>query len=227
MITALGVSVILHEMAHAWVALKLGDPTGRDDNRLSWNPIHHVDPWMTILVPILIFWASGGRFMFGGAKPVRINPLNFANPGKGFMLSSLAGPVSNLLLACVGILLLLAMQAVDSDLVYGRDDAGVFHVTYNGFFLCFFVLVNLFLACFNLIPIPPLDGSRALRYFLPERGQALLDRVEPMGLFILVALMFMGFFRWALLPVYVAWGTVMVSLFDGELTQAFLDALSG
>lgn len=227
MLFALGFSVILHEMAHAWVALKLGDPTGRDDNRLSWNPIHHIDPWMTILIPILLFWGSGGKFMFGGAKPVRINPLNFANPGKGYMLSSLAGPVSNLLLACAGILVLLLLQAIDPGFLYHRGEDAALQITYNGFFLCFFVMINVFLAAFNLIPIPPLDGSRVLRYFLPQGGQNLLDKIEPMGLILLVGLMFLGFFRWALFPVVIAWGTVMILLFGPEMTQAYLETLSG
>lgn len=137
---ALGVSVIFHEQMHARVAGWLGDPTGKNDNRLSWNPIHHIDPFLTILLPLVLYFSSGGRYVFGGAKPVMINPLNFRNPSLGMCLSAAAGPLSNFLLAAIGFALCVALVHVAPSVVL--SEAGL---TWNGLFLGLFVFLNLFL----------------------------------------------------------------------------------
>lgn len=227
MLGGLGFSVIFHEMAHAWVALKLGDPTGRDDNRLSWNPIHHIDPFMTIILPVLLYFGSHGSFVFGGAKPVQINPMNFRDPGKGMMLSSAAGPISNLLVAAGALLLLLLLTWLVPGLVVSEDEAGIPRATWNGFFFSFLTLLNLFLAVFNLVPIPPLDGSRVLRYFLPERGRRLLDGIEPFGLFILLGLLFAGILRYILAPLETLWVATMMTLFGEPMTELFIQSIQG
>ncbi|HEY3226829.1 MAG TPA: site-2 protease family protein [Planctomycetota bacterium] len=184
---ALFISVIFHEQMHARVAWWLGDPTGKNDNRLSWNPIHHIDPFMTLLLPIVLYLGSGGRFIFGGAKPVQINPLHFRNPSLGMCLSAAAGPVSNFFLAGVGFALCVTfVHAVPSAVL--SDGA----LTWNGFFLVTFVFINLLLGAFNLLPIPPLDGSRILRHFVPGDLRAVIDAVEPYGLFITMFLVYLG-----------------------------------
>ncbi|MHC4606511.1 MAG: site-2 protease family protein [Planctomycetota bacterium] len=209
-ILALGFSVILHEMAHAWSALKLGDPTGRDDNRLSWNPIYHIDPFMTILLPGLLLLASGGTFAFGGAKPVRINPFNFRNPGKGMMLSAAAGPACNFLQAIVTFGILLLLAAFLPGVIAGKDAAGGTVPTLGGFFLIWMIQINLILGAFNLIPIPPLDGSRILRYLLPRNAKATLDSIEPFGLFIIFGLLWIGGLNLLLAPVNLLFQQIMI-----------------
>jgi Zn-dependent protease len=183
----LGIAVIFHEQMHARVALWLGDPTGKNDNRLSWNPIHHIDPFMTVLLPIILLVSSGGRFVFGGAKPVMINPLNFKNPSLGMCLSAAAGPLSNFFLGLVGfVLCILLVKTFPSTILSGE------FLTWNGYFFVNFVLINVLLGAFNILPLPGLDGSRILRFLLPRNLQALMDSIEPVAMFITIALVFLG-----------------------------------
>ena len=184
---ALGVSVIFHEQMHARVAWWLGDPTGKRDNRLSWNPIHHVDPFMTIILPLVLYFSSGGRFVFGGAKPVMINPMNFRNPSLGMCLSAAAGPLSNFLLAGLGFAVCVTLVQVAPSIVL--SDTGL---TWNGLFFGLFVFLNLFLGAFNILPLPGLDGSRILRHFLPAPLQAIMDSIEPFALFITMMAVVLG-----------------------------------
>src|SRR5688572_12613171 len=183
----LGIAVIFHEQMHARVAHWLGDPTGKNDNRLSWNPVHHIDPFMTILLPIILLVGSQGRFAFGGAKPVQINPLNFKNPSLGLCLSAAAGPLSNFFLAGIAfILCIVLVRSFPSTILSDHV------LTWNGYFLVNFVLINVFLGAFNILPLPGLDGSRILRFLLPRNLQALMDSIEPFAMFITVALVFFG-----------------------------------
>jgi len=185
-LVALGVAVIFHEQMHARVAWWLGDPTGKNDRRLSWNPIHHIDPFMTILLPIVLYFGSGGRFVFGGAKPVMINPMNFRNPSLGMCLSAAAGPFSNFFLAAGGFLLCVTLFHLSPKMLMVESV-----ITWHGYFLGTFVFLNLFLGAFNILPLPGLDGSRILRHFLPRPLQASLDSIEPFALFItMIAVMF-------------------------------------
>lgn len=216
-------SVIFHEMAHAWSAWKMGDPTGKLDHRLSWNPIHHIDPFMTFLLPFLTYATLG--FPFGGAKPVRINPLNFENPGRGWMISSAFGPLSNILLSVVSFALLFGLHQISPSLIVGRDFSGDAHVTWNGYVLILLIFTNAGLATFNLIPIPPLDGSRVLRHLLPESGKQLLDRIEPVGIFILLALSWARAFSVVFFPMYWILQTSFVGAFGSETTREFFQAL--
>jgi Zn-dependent protease len=192
---ALGISVIFHEQMHARVALWLGDPTGKNDNRLSWNPIHHIDPFLTVILPVVLYFSTQGRFVFGGAKPVQINPLNFRNPSLGMCLSAAAGPLSNFFLAAVGFGLCVLLARVMPSTV--MSDSGL---TWNGFFLVTFVLINLVLGAFNILPLPGLDGSRILRFLLPRHLQAAMDAIEPIALFITMIVVFLGASR-IILPV--------------------------
>ncbi|MBR0484870.1 MAG: site-2 protease family protein [Oscillospiraceae bacterium] len=133
----------LHECAHAWSAYKLGDDTAKQAGRMTLSPLAHIDPWGAFL---LLFCG------FGWAKPVPVNPNKFQNPRKGMMLTAIAGPLSNLLAALAGM---TALQC------YSGDMETVFYILY------YFVMININLCVFNMIPVPPLDGSRVLTYFLP------------------------------------------------------------
>lgn len=179
----LGFSAIIHECAHGWVAYKLGDNTAYYQGRITLNPIKHIDPFMTIILPIGLYILSGGTFAFGGAKPVPINPYNFRNPDKGMMMSSLAGPFSNLILAIIGFVLFIC------SVTFAKPIAGYLFIVFWPL-----IYINVMLAIFNLIPIPPLDGSRILRYFLPWDMKQGLDNIEPFGFIIIMIILSVGGF---------------------------------
>lgn len=153
LIIALIISIIIHEMAHAYAANALGDPTARLQGRLSPNPLVHLDPMMSVIVPgILIL--SGSPFLFGAAKPVPYNPYNFRNQKWGEAIVAVAGPLSNIVLA-----------VIFAGLVHFSDSLGL-SLAFST--LAFqIVMLNLFLAFFNLVPLPPLDGSKIFPMFLP------------------------------------------------------------
>jgi Zn-dependent protease len=183
-ILAAGISIILHEIAHGWVAYKLGDPTAKLAGRLTLNPLAHIDPVGTVLVPgVLLLFAlltKAPLILFGWARPVPINPLYFRRPYRDLMLVGLAGPLLNLSLA--GLALAAWHPLSQSSLALPELLI---------LFLAALILINLILAFYNLIPIPPLDGSRVLAYFLPPRGRLFLHRLEPFGLFLALGLIFL------------------------------------
>ena len=167
------VSVVLHEVMHGLVAYRLGDPTAKLRGRLSLNPLVHIDPLGSILLPIL-FIVSGSHMMLAWAKPVPVNPAYFKDPVKDMMRVAIAGPLLNITLAflCGTILRFAVLPALFSNA------------------LTVAVEINLLLALFNLIPIPPLDGSRVLAYFLPLSLRLKLDAIEPYGFVILFLLLY-------------------------------------
>jgi Zn-dependent protease len=153
MIVALIISVILHEMAHGYAANWLGDPTARLQGRLSANPLVHIDPLMSVIIPALLI-LSGSSFLFGAAKPVPYNPYNFRNQKWGEAIVAAAGPAMNIIIAIVFAVLVrlsdvLALSESFVSLAFG------------------IIVLNIFLAFFNLVPIPPLDGSKILPRLLP------------------------------------------------------------
>jgi Zn-dependent protease len=162
-------SVVIHEVAHGWVAYRMGDPTAKWAGRLSLNPIKHLD-----LIGTLMLFLAG----FGWAKPVPVNFNNIADRRKGLIFVSSAGILSNILLA-FGALLIYRLLRLPS---IGLAAVILQYVAY----------INITLAALNLIPIPPLDGSKILMGFAPERTQYLLARIEPYGFFILIALLYLG-----------------------------------
>jgi Zn-dependent protease len=153
-------SMVLHEIAHAVVALWLGDDTAKRKGRITLDPLPHVDPMMTILVPLLTLWLSHGTTAFGGAMPVPVNPQNLRHPRRDLMWIAVAGPASNCLIAVV---LALALNAYPAATAWEPYLAG-----YAARLLEVLIGINLLLAGFNLIPIPPLDGSKILAGLLPE-----------------------------------------------------------
>ncbi len=179
-IVVLVFSVIIHEISHGFVAEELGDDTARRAGRLTLNPIPHIDPFGSILLPLVLSLFPGG-IVLGWAKPVPFNPLHFKNMRKGSMLVALAGPVSNLLLA--GIFALIARGI----LFFGLLDL-LFVIP----FLKVIIVLNIVLAVFNLVPIPPLDGSKVLFYFLPRRMERVEMLFEQYGFFILILFIVFG-----------------------------------
>ena len=169
-------AITLHEVAHGWVANRLGDPTARMLGRLTVNPLKHIDPLGTVIVPALLFFTTG--FVFGWAKPVPVSPRNFKNPRKGMAIVALAGPVANL---CMGIA--WAALAWVVALFNQPSLAPLFYMGIAG------VSVNVVLMILNLLPVPPLDGGRVLAGVLSSSAARLMDRIEPYGLFIIAALM--------------------------------------
>lgn len=217
-------SCMIHEILHGWSALKLGDTTARDQGRLTLNPLPHIDPWMTILLPLICLISTGGQFVFGGAKPVRINPLNFRNPGFGMMVSAAAGPLSNFGLAILSTLVLFGFYQIAPGLVY---DISAKQLTYNGLFFALMIFLNILLGAFNLIPIPPLDGSRVLRYVLPQGGKEVLDRIEPFGLIILIPILLLNLHVWFLIPFYTLTDSVLQAIFDPKFYAIFQKGIRG
>ncbi len=184
-------SISFHESAHAWSALQFGDTTARDQGRISLNPIRHIDPIGSIVVPLMLYIFSG--MIFGAAKPTPVNLASTRNPRLANLVVSGAGPFSNFLLAAIGIVLLrlirLAQPQAMSDLLAAlrgtQFAAGALAPV--AYILFFFVLVNVSLGVFNLLPIPPLDGSGVLVSLLPGL-RALYATIAPLGFVILILL---------------------------------------
>jgi len=186
MIIVLLFSVVFHEVAHGWVAYLLGDKTAYRMGRLTLNPIPHIDPVMTVLVPLMLGFMTNWQFMFGGAKPVPVNPFNFKRPKRDMAITAAAGPLSNLTLIILAIIVykILSLtglvQSIDiyfsgSNMYASRD------INLVDTFFIFCVTINSVLMAFNLIPIPPLDGSKILMGFLPYRQAEILIGILIIG----------------------------------------------
>lgn len=178
-------SVIAHEYAHGYAALKQGDTTALSQGRLTWNPVKHIDPWMTILMPLLLWYASKGSVILGGAKPVPVDPRNYRNYRRGDIIVSLAGVFTNLLIAiaCVVVIALVGFAGRAGAL---EKSAGIVQaMLVNG------VRINMMLIAFNLLPIPPLDGSHVVKHVLPPAWAIQYQRVGFYGVIILVVILWM------------------------------------
>ena len=151
-------SIVLHEIAHGYVALLFGDRTAQRQGRITFNPIAHIDPLWTIAIPIIAYFLSGGTFIIGGAKPVPVDPRNYRRPVLGDVCVSIAGVAVNFLIAVIMILMLNMVHMVSADFT---GSAAVYVLVHAA-------LLNIVLAMFNLIPIPPLDGSHLFKYLLPR-----------------------------------------------------------
>jgi len=166
LLPAIVISLTVHEFSHAYVAHRLGDPTPKEDGRLSLNPLHHIDP-MGFIVMLLV--------RFGWAKPVRINPLYFQNPRKGMLYTAIAGPISNLCLAVLSSLVLFLGIQWKAPFVFVR-------------LFIYMVLLNVGLAVFNLIPVYPFDGSRVVSYFSPRYASFMASNADTVQLIFMAVL---------------------------------------
>ncbi|MFQ5428417.1 MAG: site-2 protease family protein [Thermodesulfobacteriota bacterium] len=182
-------ALTLHECSHAWVAMRMGDPTAKSMGRVTLNPLKHLDPIGTIAL-----FVSG---IFGWAKPVPVNPANFRDPAKGMLWVSLAGPLSNVFLAAVFAISLRLMDFITIPFVSTTP------YIYGPILIMMkiSILINISLAVFNMIPIPPLDGNKVLMSLLPYNRALSLSRLEPYGFMILMVLLVTGIVPKFLSPV--------------------------
>lgn len=180
-------SVVIHELAHGWMALRLGDTTARDMGRLTLNPIPHIDPVGSILVPLFSLFVAG-RVFIAWAKPVPVNPMNFSNYRRDDILVSVVGPLSNILLAlaCTVIFIILALI---TPLIHQSNSALDELLTFLLKMFAGGITLNVVLAVFNLIPIPPLDGSHVAASMMPDEMSARYRSVGFFGIFIILLLM--------------------------------------
>ncbi|MCC6140227.1 MAG: site-2 protease family protein [Nitrospira sp.] len=211
-------AMVLHEYAHGWAADKCGDSTAKQQGRLTLNPLAHIDPLGTIILPLLCL-ALPGSFLLGWAKPVPIDPRNMRQPRRDMALVAAAGPGMNLVIAIVCALIVAGLFAFDPTLLAQRpgnaegepSSLAAMILLPISVMALYSVMINVFLALFNLIPIPPLDGGRILTSLLPRTPALALARLEPYGMMILLGLI----------------------VFDKELrvihtiTSTFANALSG
>jgi Zn-dependent protease len=186
-------SAVIHEFSHGWMAYHLGDPTAKHLGRLTLNPIPHIDPFGSIIFPVMtVFLGSmlfGSPIIFAWAKPVPYNPYNLRDQKNGEMFVALAGPASNIIVALIfgTVIRIMMMQGIDSSLII---------------FFGLIVFINILLAVFNLLPIPPLDGSKILFHFLPYSMHSVREILERHGMLILlIFIFFLGGFRLIILPI--------------------------
>ena len=179
------VAVVIHEVAHGVAALWCGDETAKQHGRLTMNPIRHVDPLGSVVLPVMLV-LSGSPFLFGWAKPVPVSTSRLNDPLNDMVKVAVAGPLSNITLAVICSAGLKAVIGVAPRVV--QADPWIIELLGYG------VMINVVLAVFNMIPIPPMDGSRVVYRWLSPGGRSILDRIEPYGILIIIMLSFFGVF---------------------------------
>jgi Zn-dependent protease len=201
-------AITIHEASHAWSALKMGDPTAYAAGRVSLNPVAHIDPIGTVILPIILVLMHAPAF--GWAKPVPVNPYNLRHPRRDNLWISLAGPAANLTAALSAIILIRILRALAPGittflqgfiLLRQPFPRGFYPLEGLALILFYFVLINTYLAVFNMIPVPPLDGSGILSGLLSDRAAAGYDRIRPYGFIIVLALVSLGFLDIVIQPI--------------------------
>lgn len=194
---AILIAIVFHELAHGWVAYRLGDKTAKYAGRLTLNPISHIDFFGTIILPFILLIYTNGQWVFGYAKPVPVNPYNFKNPRAGMALTALAGPLANILFAVVcvfiGERILIPLQDLIPFFIYDPLIM-IIKATIN---------ISIVLAAFNLIPVPPLDGGRILLGVLPLKYSNIAEKYEQFGFLIVMVLIITGLTKYFVLPLVV------------------------
>lgn len=206
-------AIIFHEIAHGWVANRLGDPTAKQMGRLTINPIVHIDIFGTIIMPTILLIFSHGNFSFGYAKPVPVNPFNLRNPKRDMAIVSFAGPATNIILAAISILLVIIIAALQLSTLLPQFLASKLLIPVSQM-LSFSATINIFLAAFNLIPIPPLDGGRVLIGLLPDRYAYSFSKIEPYGFMIVFALIILGITDYFVIPVATVIRGLLILIFS-------------
>ena len=202
-------SIVVHEVAHGWVAKQQGDPTAHMLGRITFNPIPHIDPVGSILVPVLLALAPGG-IIFGWAKPVPVNPRNFRNFKRGDILVSLAGVTANLILA----ILFTVLMALSEWLIRLAPDLATTWLILRGM-AEYGIIINFVLMLFNLIPVPPLDGSHVFAYLLPPKLAYRYRQIGMGGIIIVMLMLWMTGFSFLMGPL--RWLLGMAMAFKGVL----------
>jgi Zn-dependent protease len=192
------IAITFHEVSHGYVANRLGDPTAKMLGRLTLNPIAHIDLFGTIILPALLIYFTHGQFVFGYAKPVPINPMNFKDPRKGMAISAVAGPLTNILLALLSAVVLKLFIVPLAGVMPASAVDTVLRPLY--LILTSSVVFNVILAAFNMIPIPPLDGGRVLVGLLPLKQAVSFSRIEPFGFIIVILLIYSGIAGYIITP---------------------------
>ena len=205
-------SMVAHEVAHGYAAFRQGDDTAHVLGRLSWNPLRHIDPFMTVLLPLMLFLVNA-PFIFGGAKPVPVDPSKYRSLKRGDIIVSMAGIATNLLIAALFVPAIIALGLLGRALPAINDTIALVQVMF-----LLGVTINLALATFNLIPIPPLDGSHVMKYLLPLSWAVQYQRVARFGFLLLVALLSFG------RPLLMLWFAPMlrVNAFAADAVYPFL-----